>query len=142
MIIGLHVQILLRSGCLVTANTKYKLSWNLRDEKDNPVPLVGGGSIVKEIPCSAKDTFMLLSQDQGICYPDSLYIRNDNYAYAYDNNGEQLGSGHVYFYRSGEMFLDESLCRIGQVCQLSRSVVACASRECNHYANCERCGDS
>lgn len=101
-------------GFLVTANTKYKLSWNLRDERGNPVPLVGGGSIVKEIPCSAKDTFMLLSQDQGICYPDSLYIGNDNYAYAYDNNREQLGSDDVHFYRSGEFSLTKGWSWNGQ----------------------------
>ena len=101
-------------GFLVTANTKYKLSWNLRDEKDNPVPLVGGGSIVKEIHCSAKDTFMLLSQDQGIRYPDSLYISNDNYAYAYDNNGERLGSADVHFYRSGEFSLTKGWSWNGQ----------------------------
>ena len=92
-------------GFLVTRETRYKLRWDLRDEKGDPVPLVGGGSIVKEIPCSAKDTFMLLSQDQRYYYPDSSNIGTYNYAYAYDNNGEAFKSDYDYFYRRREFSL-------------------------------------
>ena len=101
-------------GFLVTANTTYKLSWDLRDENNNIVPLVGGGSIVKEIPCSVKDTFMLLNQDQKICYPNSSEIGTYNYAYAYDNNRKFLKSDYDFFYRRREFSLTKGWSWNGQ----------------------------
>ena len=107
---GTAIQAVLeRFGFLVTRDTRYKLCWDLRDENGNIVPLVGGASIVKEIRCSMKDTFMLLYQDQRNRYPTSESIYTSNAAYAYDNvapnSREVLKSDSDYVYRSREFSL-------------------------------------
>ena len=90
-----------RQGFLVTSGTIYKLIWDRRDENGKARPLAGGESIVKEIPCTAKDTFMRLAhRDEENYYPDpSVYA--DNKAYAYGENQEKLQSADesIWLYR-------------------------------------------
>ena len=76
----------------MTSGTIYKLIWDRRDENGKARPLAGGESIVKEIPCTAKDTFMRLAhRDEENYYPDpSVYAYNK--AYAYGENQEKLQS--------------------------------------------------
>ncbi len=90
-----------RQGFLVTSGTIYKLIWDRRDENGKARPLAGGESIVKEIPCTAKDTFMRLAhRDEENYYPDpSVYAYNK--AYAYGENQEKLQSADesIWLYR-------------------------------------------
>ncbi len=74
-------------GFLVTAETRYKLRWDLTDENGDPVLLEGGKSVIKEIPCSIKDTFMLLNQDQVYRYPDQYGWRS---YYDYDTMPQSM----------------------------------------------------
>ena len=89
-------------GFLVTSGTIYKLSWDRRDENGKAPSLAGGESIVKEIPCTAKDTFMRLAhRDEENYYRDSSVIAY-NKAYAYgETHQEKLQSAEesIWLYR-------------------------------------------
>ena len=91
-----------RQGFLVTSGTIYKLIWDRRDESGKAPPLKGGESIVKEIPCTAKDTFMRLAhRDEENYYPNSSeFAYNKAYAYG-ETHQEKLQSAEesIWLYR-------------------------------------------
>lgn len=102
---GATIQAVLDShGFLVTQNTRYKLCWDRRDAERNTPPLGGGETIVKEIPCKVKDTFMKLNLDEKNRHPSTNYWQY-NTAYAYEvsdpEHKERLTSDDdsVYLYR-------------------------------------------
>ena len=77
-------------GYLITADCRYDMTWDHRNETGAPRPLRGGESIVRSINIAFKDTFMLLNQDQEYMIPS--VPSSTNYAYAYGSSGETLKS--------------------------------------------------
>ena len=104
-------------GFLVTADTRYKLCWNRQGEDGKALPLSGGQTIVKEISCTAKDTFMRLNLDEKNYHPNSG-LSSYNHASAYEitsqGNLEKLKSGGDRLDLNREFFLYKGMAWNGQ----------------------------
>ena len=105
-------------GFLVTADTRYKLCWNRQGEDGKALPLSGGQTIVKEISCTAKDTFMRLNLDEKNYHPNSSGRSSYNHAFAYEitsqGNLEKLKSGGDSLDLNREFFLYKGMAWNGQ----------------------------
>lgn len=84
-------QVLDSWGYLVTHDVQYTLNWDLRKD-GNPITLVGGAAITKNLDVTLKDTFMWLDADKehAIDMQSSHYAYN--YAYADRADGKILSS--------------------------------------------------
>ena len=70
-------------GFLVTSQTSYALRWDTTNETGDPTPIQGGQTLTWDLPCAAKDTFMLLGADVKHTHPNESNRISSNTAYAY-----------------------------------------------------------
>lgn len=91
-------------GLVITKNTTYKLSWDMRDENGVAYSLAGGEKITFDLPCTIKTTFMNLEQDTEYRYPNAFLSMGYNYAYAYSAEQKPDGSKKEIASASGSSF--------------------------------------
>ena len=100
-------------GLVVTPKTQYCLKWDLRNADGTVQPLPGGGTILKKLCCTVKDTFMQLDTDSRNKHPmTSYYI--DNRAYGKDSDNKKLDSSSTTSYSYREFRLDKNWSIDGQ----------------------------
>lgn len=91
-------------GFIITSNATYQLSWNMTNTDGTGYSLAGGEKLTFKIPCTQKDTFMLLDKDTEYAYPQNWPSVGYNFAYAYstevDNKGnpKRIGDAMCYYY--------------------------------------------
>ena len=98
---------------VVTPRTQYCLKWDLRNADGTVKPLPGGGKIQKNISCTCKDTFMLLSNDTLNEHPtreQTVY----NYAYGRDSDNISLAGDYINKYPDREFYLGKNWSKGGQ----------------------------
>lgn len=102
-----------RLSLVVTPQTQYCLKWDLRNADGTVKSLPGGGKIQKNISCTYKDTFMLLSNDTLNEHPTQEQ-RVYNYAYGWDSDNKWLGSDYINKYPDREFYLAKDWSKNGQ----------------------------
>ena len=103
-----------RLSLVVTPQTQYCLKWDLRNADGTVKSLPGGGKIQKNISCTCKDTFMLLSNDTLNEHPtrEQAVI---NYAYGWDSDNILLDRDYAYYiYPDREFYLSKNWSKNGQ----------------------------
>ena len=77
---------------MVTSNTQYTLTWDLRDDNGDPLPLLGKQRRQIDFKVQIKDTFMMLVSDLKYTYKSETIDVNVNSVSAYDKDKHQIAS--------------------------------------------------
>ena len=88
-------------GFVITSKATYQLFWDMTNTDGTGYSLAGGEELTFKIPCTQKDTFMLLDKDTQHTYPNNWPSVGYNFAYAYSTEVDNKGNPNR---------IDEAMC--------------------------------